>query len=102
VTLPSIGKGLSDVDLTGSFIPGSTTSDQALKSSIMYGGKIGHYFRAAPWFGLEAEIYRTTPHIKHQTVEFRGPNGPVGSRRAGRRPYERPYTCTAESQLPLP
>ena len=48
VTLPSIGKGLSDVDLTGSFIPGSTTSDQALKSSIMYGGKIGHYFRAAP------------------------------------------------------
>ena len=79
VTLPSIGKGLSDVDLTGSFIPGSTTSDQALKSSIMYGGKIGHYFRAAPWFGLEAEIYRTTPHIKQQTVEFRGPNGPVGS-----------------------
>jgi opacity protein-like surface antigen len=79
VTIPSIGKGLTDVDLTGSFIPGSTTSDQALKSSMLYGGKIGHYFKAVPWFGLEAEIYRTTPHIKQQTIEFRGPSGPVGS-----------------------
>ena len=79
MTLPSIGKGLTDVDLTGSFIPGSTTSDQALKTSVMVGGKIGHYFKRVPWFGLEAEVYHTTPHIKQQTIEFSGPNGPVGS-----------------------
>jgi opacity protein-like surface antigen len=79
VTMPSITNGLTNVELTGSFIPGSTTSDQALKSSIMYGGKLGHYFKSIPWFGIEGEIYYTTPHIKQQTVEFSGPGGPVGS-----------------------
>lgn len=79
VTLPSIGKGLSDVDLTGSFVPGSTTSDQALTSSVLFGAKLGHYFKRVPWFGIEAEIYHTTPHIKQQSVLFSGPGGPVGS-----------------------
>lgn len=79
VTLPSIGKGLTDVDLTGSFTPGSTTSDQALKSSVLWGAKVGHFFKSIPWFGLEAEFYNTTPNIKQQTIEFRGPSGPVGS-----------------------
>ena len=39
VTLPSIGSGLSNTDLTGIFIQGSTLSDQALTSSILYGSK---------------------------------------------------------------
>ena len=46
VTLPSIGSGLSNTDLTGVFIQGSTLSDQALTSSILYGAKVGHYFTA--------------------------------------------------------
>jgi opacity protein-like surface antigen len=80
VTLPSIGSGLSNNDLTGIFIPGATVSDQALTSSILYGGKVGHYFTAVPWFGLEAEAYNTTPHIKQQTLEFFAPSGAsVGS-----------------------
>jgi opacity protein-like surface antigen len=80
VTLPSIGSGLSNNDLTGIFIPGATVSDQALTSSILYGGKVGHYFTAVPWFGLEAEAYNTTPHIKQQDLEFFAPSGTsVGS-----------------------
>lgn len=80
VTLPSIGGGLSNTDLTGVFIQGSTISDQALTSSILYGAKVGHYFKAVPWVGLEAEMYNTTPHIKQQTIEFFAPSGAsVGS-----------------------
>ncbi|MDN5941240.1 MAG: porin family protein [Nitrospira sp.] len=79
VTLPSIGKGLTDSDLTGSFIPGSTISDQSLKTSVLYGAKLGHYFTAVPWLGIEAEVYNTTPHIKQQDITFSGPSGPVGS-----------------------
>jgi len=80
VTLPSVvGNGLSDADLTGAFNPGSTISDQSLTSSILYGAKIGHYFRSVPWFGIEAEIYNTTPHIKQQSITFSGPSGPVGT-----------------------
>ena len=80
VTLPSIGSGLSNTDLTGVFIQGSTLSDQALTSSILYGAKVGHYFSAVPWVGLEAEVYNTTPHIKQQELEFFAPSGAsVGS-----------------------
>ncbi|TKB58115.1 MAG: porin family protein [Nitrospira sp.] len=80
VTLPSIGSGLSNTDLTGVFIQGSTLSDQALTSSILYGAKVGHYFTAVPWVGLEAEVYNTTPHIKQQSLEFFAPSGAsVGS-----------------------
>lgn len=75
VTLPSIGSGLSNTDLTGVFIQGSTLSDQALTSSILYGAKVGHYFTAVPWVGVEAEVYNTTPHIKQQTIDFFAPSG---------------------------
>ncbi|HEV8328189.1 MAG TPA: outer membrane beta-barrel protein [Nitrospiraceae bacterium] len=85
VTLPSIGKGLSDGDLTSTsalfqsgstsgtvnFPSGSTVSDQSLTSSLMLGGKIGHYFSKARWFGLEAEIFYSTPHIKQQDITLR-------------------------------
>lgn len=77
VTLPSVGKGLTDVDLTGSFPNGSTMSDRALKSSILYGGKVGHFFSRARWFGIEAEVFITTPHIKHQPVTISIPSTPT-------------------------
>lgn len=79
VTLPSIGKGLTDNEVTGIFSGlGVTTSDQALTSSVLYGAKLGHYFRDIPWLGIEAEVYNTTPHIKQQDITFSGPAGPLG------------------------
>src|SRR5438105_12834665 len=85
LTMPSIGKGLSNGDLTSTsaattppdpsgtvnFPSGTTVSDQSLKTSFMFGGKIGHYFSRARWFGLEAEIFYSTPHIKQQDITFR-------------------------------
>ena len=81
MTMPSVGKGLSDGDLTTTSVPfstgtlnipsGTTVDDQSLKNSLMFGGKIGHYFGKARWFGLEAEIFYSTPHIKQQDITFR-------------------------------
>lgn len=84
VTLPSVlpssfDNGLTNSELTGIFSPGSTISDQSLQKSILYGAKVGHYLRAVPWLGIEAEVYNTTPHIKQQVTTFSGPSGPVGS-----------------------
>jgi opacity protein-like surface antigen len=84
-TMPSVGKGLSDGDLTSTSAPfqngsvsgtvnfpsGSTVSDQSLTTSFMLGGKIGHYFSKARWFGVEAEIFYSTPHIKQQNITLR-------------------------------
>jgi hypothetical protein len=81
VTLPSVlGKGLGEGDLTGVFVPGSTISNQSLQNSILYGAKVGHYFKGIPWLGIEGEVYNTTPHIEQQRVEFFTPSGSsVGS-----------------------
>ena len=84
VTLPSIGDGLSNGDLTSTssqfqngatsgtidYPGGTTVSEQSLKTSFMLGGKVGHYFSRAQWFGLEAEIFYSTPHIKQQDIKF--------------------------------
>jgi Outer membrane protein beta-barrel domain len=80
VSLPSVaGKSLGEGNLTGELIvPGSRVSAQSLDESILFGGKIGHYFKAVPWFGLEAEAYHTTPHIKQQTITFSNASGPIG------------------------
>lgn len=83
VTLPSVlptsfDNGLTNGDLTGVFIPGSTISDQSLQKSILYGGKVGHYFKTIPWLGIEAEVYNTTPHIKQQALTFNSPSGTFG------------------------
>ena len=78
------GNGLSNGDLTSTSSPapppfppgtitfpgGTTVSDQSLKNSLLLGAKIGHYLSRARWFGLEAEIFYTTPHIKQQDIKF--------------------------------
>ncbi len=48
-----------------------STSDISLKSSAMYGGKVGYFFdnMKLPWLGVEAEVFTTTPTIKAQTVD---------------------------------
>ena len=84
VTMPSIGNGLSNGDLTSTSAPfngppfgtvnfpsGTTVDGQSLKSSLLLGAKIGHYFSRARWFGLEAEMFYTTPHIKQQDITLR-------------------------------
>lgn len=42
--------------------PGSF-EDFDLQNSISYGGKVG-YFHGHSWYGVEAEVLHTTPHIK--------------------------------------
>lgn len=73
ITVPSISGGLTNVDLTGSFPDGSTFSDNALKSSLMFGAKFGHFFTRVPWFGLETEAFMTNPHIKQQPLTLTVP-----------------------------
>jgi len=53
---------LVDVNGTGSFF-GLTAPDFDLKNSIAYGAKLG-YFPGSSWFGIELDVYNTTPHIK--------------------------------------
>lgn len=73
LTVPSMSGGLTNVDLTGSFPEGSTFSDNALKSSLLFGAKLGHFFNRAPWFGLETEAFMTNPHIKQQPLTLTVP-----------------------------
>ncbi len=87
VTLPSVlpttfDNGLTNAHATGTLgqvLQGGGISDQSLQRSVLYGGKVGHYFKAVPWLGIEAEAYHTTPHIKQQMITFSTPSGPVGT-----------------------
>ncbi len=74
LSLPSAGKGLTDVEFTSVSPPGSF-SDRALKSSILFGAKLGFYMPTVRWFGLETEIFNTTPHIKQQKATITIPPG---------------------------
>ena len=57
--------------------PANEVSDLGLKSSMMYGAKLGHYFDNLKYFGVETEVYNLTPHIKQQAVAINGV--PVGT-----------------------
>lgn len=70
------GNKLTNVDLTD-FSPSGTMSDRSLSSSLLIGFKVGYYFPRARWFGLEAEAYHMTPHIKQQATTISIPNGAV-------------------------
>ena len=43
--------------------PGGPSCDFDLQKSITYGGKVG-YFPGHSWYGIEGEVFHTTPHIK--------------------------------------
>ena len=87
VALPSLGKGLSNQDLTSTSVsgPGGTitfpagteVSDESLKSSFLVGAKVGHYFSRYRWLGIEAEVFGTTPHIKQQVVTLTSPSSVI-------------------------
>lgn len=52
--------------------PDNVVSDLKLKSSPVYGAKLGHYFDNLKYFGVETEAYTLTPHIKQQAVAING------------------------------
>ena len=85
LALPGLGGGLSDGDVNSPsfsslFGPNTTIThgNYELTTSIMYGGKVGHYFDFARWVGIEAEAFYTTPHIDQQDYAFtiRNPSTP--------------------------
>jgi opacity protein-like surface antigen len=47
-------------------------NDQSLKSSVMYGAKLGYYFESLKWLGVETEIFKTTPYLTQQHVTTLG------------------------------
>lgn len=60
---PNFADRLTDVKGTNGFA-GSQAPDFDLKNSFSYGGKIG-YFPGNGWFGVELDVFHTTPHIKN-------------------------------------
>ena len=73
VTLP---QSLSNGTVTQDGLGGLDISDQPLKSSVMVGAKLGHYFTKARWLGIETGLSYTTPHLKEGSLTFSGPGGP--------------------------
>lgn len=53
-----------------SFTQSFSTSDLGLKTSALYGAKLGYFFREEklPWLGVEVEAFTSTPTIKAQTL----------------------------------
>ena len=92
LSMPSIGKGLSNGELTSrnvtfptgtaTFPEGTTIDNQSLASSLLVGIKLGHFFSRAPWLGIETELFQTTPHIKQQDITIRS-DSPVTFTPAG-------------------
>jgi opacity protein-like surface antigen len=77
VTFP---QALSDVERTsaGSGLPaGTKVSDLSLKTSVLYGLKLGYYLESLPWLGIEGEVFNTNPHVKQQTQTMTLPSGTV-------------------------
>ena len=60
----TFGGGFSGVEGAG-FLSGLQGTDRDLADSVVYGGKVGHFFGdRMDWLGLEMEAYNTTPHVK--------------------------------------
>jgi opacity protein-like surface antigen len=77
VTFP---QALSDVERTsaGSGVPaGTKVSDLNLKTSVLYGLKLGYYLESLPWLGIEGEVFNTNPHVKQQMQTMTLPSGTV-------------------------
>lgn len=74
VALPSISGGLTNAAFNFT-VPNVDIPDVSLKTSFLYGGKVGYYFPQVRWFGLETEVYNTTPHVKQQQLDVTIPAG---------------------------
>ena len=60
----------TDIQGRGVLVQSFNTSDLSLKSSPMFGAKLGYFFNdlQLPWLGVEFETFTSTPTIKSQTV----------------------------------
>ena len=77
VTFP---QALSDVERTsaGSGLPaGTKVSALNLKTSMLYGVKLGYFLESLPWLGIEGEVFNTNPHVKQQPQTVTLPSGTV-------------------------
>ena len=63
---PPANPAIGGATLTQTF----NTSDVDLKSSAIFGGKAGYFFRdeGLPWLGVELEAFTSKPNIKTQTL----------------------------------
>ncbi len=64
VTLP---QDLNDLSGSLGSLSGSI-SDLSLKTSVVYGAKLGIFNAQVPWVGFELETFTTTPHIQELSV----------------------------------
>lgn len=63
----TFGGEFNDVEGTGSLGGLLPRSDRNLADSVVYGGKIGHFFGdRLDWLGVEMEAFNTTPHVEQQ------------------------------------
>lgn len=82
VTMPRLGQKLAeqqfpqaitdtDVQGRGTLTQHFKTSDISLKSSSIFGGKVGYFFseEKLSWLGVELEAFRTNPKIRTQTLD---------------------------------
>src|SRR5262245_25331619 len=78
VTMNNLGERLAFQQFPGAAppVPQGTltqsfqTSDVALKSSPLFGGKVGYFFQEEgfSWLGVEVEAFTAKPNIKSQTL----------------------------------
>ena len=73
----SVPGSLSSIDVTSAGLSGVTFSDLDLQNSVLFGAKVGYFSQSVRWFGIEAEIFHTTPHVKQQDVTVTAPGGSV-------------------------
>lgn len=62
------------IDPTFAGLPNDTSiSNVTPNNSLMYGMKLGHYFKSTPWFGIELESFMATPHRLQQRLTLGAP-----------------------------
>lgn len=71
-----MGNTLKNIELT-EFSPPGTVSNRGLAKSALFGLKAGYYFPRARWFGIETELFQTSPHLKQQNVTISIPAGAI-------------------------
>jgi hypothetical protein len=52
--------------------PTTDEDDQSLKSSLLYGAKLGYYFESLKWLGVETEVFKTTPYLQQHVTHLGG------------------------------
>jgi opacity protein-like surface antigen len=65
----NIPNDVTNLEGTG-LLSGISISDASLQNSFMYGAKLGYYFDAVKWLGVETEVFNSNPNIKQQNLTF--------------------------------